>query len=1735
MKSLVLTALLATVAYASLSENLENQTQWPWRVGSLYRYDVEMNNLVRLPEGATTGNAFRANLLVRVKTPGVLLARLQNPRNAHLHHEISDWHMLPEDLKYENVKALEMPFEIRVSGGRVLSINLPKTMSIQHENVIKGLLSTLQVDLSTHRVERNPKNFYDQEAYQGQFVKMETDVTGDCDTLYTVAPGSSPFYRLLIDRLVESKLTNFAKESDFVTISKSRDYGHCHHRIGYHFGVPEFAEWTGVADRVHKEQFINRAANTKILTGKQGTIYGAETHNAIYVHPYVSGEQKAEVLSTVKMSLVEFAEQDTETWQVSETRTVQSLLYSMTKKLTAYHDRSEETYVPEEVDVADKENRVRRSARMPAKFTSTSRLMNLEHSHESNDEDSSHSTSAYVNEEFLDSNEPAYAALYMNPQAHKPAKQNPKNVHKLIQELAQLLQNPNNMPKADFLTKFNILVRLVASMDTEQFKEMNQILKIDNLPKDNVSRDLLTIYRDAVAQAGTLPAFKQIVSWIQNEKITGEDAAELVSTLAYTLRYPTKATMVQFFDLAMSPVVMKQRFLNNTALMAATKFINMGHVNNQTAHHFYPTHMYGRLARQHDNFVHEEVLPRLRLALEQAVQQQDNNKAQVYIRVIGNIAHRSIIQVFGPYLEGKIPMSKFLRVQMVDSLVILARERDSYVRTVLFSILRNTAEPYEVRVAAINNLFIAHPTPVMMQAMAHMTYDDISIYVRAAIKSAIENAAQQRKDLDLAATAEAARPMLTKEKFGWQFAYNRFNEKYDNMFDLGLKGDLAMIGSKDSILPKYLRYSWKNHANRRDSISASVSSVQKLVEMLKQIVNDMQDGTVNPVNHKFSASKISEMLNIKREPQNPLEAAFYIGLWNQQRYFTIQDLEAIIMELRQMKSMHYTKLFNQAQISVMFPLASGMPFIYRYKEPTVVHLRGKFDNNNEKKTYVSEIEFTFARNIDGNVGFLDTLSNHIASVGFVNKVQLSVPLQLSLEKDKMEQKIHFNLLPRTIAHYSVWPYSTIQKKDTLVPISLDPATKLITRTKMYFDADRHPLSLLKGYSFSTDYRSPSVMLTNIMKAIRQKDVALTHINLITTKPYEITLNVAYDTFYNLNEVAQEKLIASMEPVKMVMDGSIRRPLWAKRVASGISNARAQVIEMYFKRPTGSLIRLAAALAESPIDKKIQYVFSVRTGQENQEMLQTLADGVGMVTRPDVTALNAQVALQKEQVANFEFDLKNIYGNVNLKGKAIRTKEYRDALLKRSWAKACIEQIKQQNFYQDVCHKLIVMAQTPNSINIDVTYEFMWDIMKDVMRVSQKETWQRWEQVPGKDHNKTMKKMINIIINNDYLENNMNVKTNLDGFLWNGERDIQIPRSVAVALSSYQPIKPHERVANYYTGHLYQPYCSVDGSRIRTFSGRSYTYTLTPSWYVVMQDAPRKRSSQDELVVVARRPVEEQMEVYISYQSETGKDVEIEIKPATGTPSVEVKTNSKKISEGRVTIYKDETEQVPLLEYYVLPDGILMLNIRENRLRAMYDGRRLVILTREGRNEVRGICGLMNGEKNDDFWAPQSLVVSDKHFAASYALKDGIDDATRQLQDEAKNWAYLRTQTYTTDLKSDSEWQKWLAGSTEKSMDSPAVYRARLHLKQPRGTCVSAKQVQYYETSSKICVTTMPLEACPSHCRGEGYKVSPASVVCGSKSDVTFQEYVKQINMGQNPKVTGVTRPIQYRIPTSCVA
>lgn len=124
---------------------------------------------------------------------------------------------------------------------------------------------------------------------------------------------------------------------------------------------------------------------------------------------------------------------------------------------------------------------------------------------------------------------------------------------KMAQEIGQDLQNPNKIAEANTLEKFTILTRFLRTMNAKQIDEVQRQLYASeeqtdsHSTKSSVRNAAWKAFRDATAEAGTPPTANQVMEWVEQKKLKGEEAAHLIATMGRSIRFPTEQLMQRFF------------------------------------------------------------------------------------------------------------------------------------------------------------------------------------------------------------------------------------------------------------------------------------------------------------------------------------------------------------------------------------------------------------------------------------------------------------------------------------------------------------------------------------------------------------------------------------------------------------------------------------------------------------------------------------------------------------------------------------------------------------------------------------------------------------------------------------------------------------------------------------------------------------------------------------------------------------------------------------------------------------------------------------------------------------------------------------------------------------------------------------------------------------------------------------------------------------------------------------
>lgn len=192
-----------------------------------------------------SGVLLKALLQVQVKDPNTLVAKLSHGQFANIHKELSDgWDMPISDqmLDLQDLPITGKPFEIKVNHGVVRDLIVEKGIPSYEVNLLKSVVSQLQVDTLGENAIRNKNNIQvpNEEEPYGSFPAMEDSVAGKCEVRYDITPLPEPIIALQPGLVPMPELKG---EGHHIDIIKTKNFSRCDQRMDYHFGISGNTNW----------------------------------------------------------------------------------------------------------------------------------------------------------------------------------------------------------------------------------------------------------------------------------------------------------------------------------------------------------------------------------------------------------------------------------------------------------------------------------------------------------------------------------------------------------------------------------------------------------------------------------------------------------------------------------------------------------------------------------------------------------------------------------------------------------------------------------------------------------------------------------------------------------------------------------------------------------------------------------------------------------------------------------------------------------------------------------------------------------------------------------------------------------------------------------------------------------------------------------------------------------------------------------------------------------------------------------------------------------------------------------------------------------------------------------------------------------------------------------------------------------------------------------------------------
>lgn len=487
--------------------------------------------------------------------------------------------------------------------------------------------------------------------------------------------------------------------------------------------------------------------------------------------------------------------------------------------------------------------------------------------------------------------------------------------------------------------------------------------------------------------------------------------------------------------------------------------------------------------------------------LEVAVNERNVPKTLYAIRALGNLGHAQIPKVFEQYLNGKMAMSDFQRLAMVLAFDKYIINYPQLAHAILFKMYQNKGETHEIRSAAVFQLMRSNPPAALIQRLAEETNTEESNDVRAAVRSAIESAARltSAENVQIAQNAKSALDLLRPEIQGVQYSRTHLRDYMVKQMEAGYEQQTSYVVNKDSFIPSGINVLTTGNIGgfkRRVEYQAFVSSIEELMNALNDEVklsksNKQRNANDNDNQNDYdeseayeqgqetsnwSAEKILNMLKLKPNKKQQLEGQIWLNILNTERFLAFnkqtfeqlpRKVKKIVDELRNGYDVKYTKMYNQDDVTISFPVETGIPFTFTYRTPTLVQVNGRVNAHSEPEiidnaqnkiripetvNVKAEIEAVYSVLNEMSLSFINPSTRQRYSAGYDKKVQVIVPFHANSNINIRNREITTELKPLNqekstkMLQMGSWPFTARDDAFNLRPMPESTHVKEIRET-----------------------------------------------------------------------------------------------------------------------------------------------------------------------------------------------------------------------------------------------------------------------------------------------------------------------------------------------------------------------------------------------------------------------------------------------------------------------------------------------------------------------------------------------------------------------------------------------------------------------------------------------------------------------------------------------------------------
>merc|ERR1711922_4466 len=520
--------------------------------------------------------------------------------------------------------------------------------------------------------------------------------------------------------------------------------------------------------------------------------------------------------------------------------------------------------------------------------------------------------------------------------------------------------------------------------------------------------------------------------------------------------------------------IQENEFIKINAMLAFGTIVNRACVRENRGTRF-PIYTFGEFCTSKTSEITTKYIPYLVSQLKSATSQGERAAA---ILAIGNLGHKSAIQILMPYIEGREGVTPLEQRLALYSLQHFDNERRNVIINIYSSLVFNPAEERDTRIAALSMILNVEPSSVFFQKLATSTWfeqdSEFHKFVYSTLKSLSEIKESQlpNSHTSLSRNSQKAKMVMELAKpspIRFSSTLNFYTTEWLKSLQVGYQVHFSTSHS-ERFQHTYGKIEYFLEQLRFSPIEMCVHMTGgEEIEGKVRNVFESQNNQPHP-DMKDIISKLSQQIKDKEE--NPLHTGIWARIFDDVQVMyglesehvdpVVESVKKVLRDPTSLKKnvcgktpINLVNVIDWAPTEIIIPFEMGFPVIIKLQMPAVVSAHGEL--NIECSSAIPSISFDITHkseaSLTGYVGTICPITFDLIATGIEEQFTYNYPTKMIAEVKKGKLNVVFRktaTLKSSTQEVDLWsyritPYTTIKPFTFVdgIPLIQHPGTKTI--------------------------------------------------------------------------------------------------------------------------------------------------------------------------------------------------------------------------------------------------------------------------------------------------------------------------------------------------------------------------------------------------------------------------------------------------------------------------------------------------------------------------------------------------------------------------------------------------------------------------------------------------------------------------------------------------------------------